>query len=527
MGLLTTAAAHAAYRASRPDEALDITGRMLGEDPNDPEAHLIRGLIALRRGDAPSCIAAFKACLAARTGEWVLERYRRDAELHRPAGLTLDMTLKLGGFFRGALPSYGPAIRPDLRRADHEFVNVVGSSYVRSFGGSPAVFPLYVGQGPYTLLLDDASAAVTRRLVMANLRRLDPRRNVMFALGSDPSYYLQGVLKRGEHRPDGATPADFAAMDEVAERHRLLLSEAKALVSGEVILLGITPHVDDATNQLGLYLNTRLKAVCADLGVSFLDAWDTLVDPASGHLRDDISAKAYPGDAHFAVEATKLFIELLQRNGSLSGDVAAASDYRWSHVFEVDIDPADKTRLWCEPSIHPRNTFQSHKIASAHLEKLVADLLIGLGSQRADQALLMANVREAHLPNAVPAHVQAGCLAFTDSEDNLKVGRMVLDFYGRLDVQLELPDRFDLVTRQAWDRVALLLHPDSLEADEARCNAILERLPQSVGVVVATPRPDRLSELRLGGRSLVTMSISNRHIPEEWRAYSIVVARGA
>jgi hypothetical protein len=525
--MLTASAAHAAYRAGNADQALDITGRVLAANPSDPTAHLVRGLIAFRRGDGPQAVAALKGCLAARSGEWLFERVQQDSgRLGRPDA-SLETALKVGGLLRAALPQFGPVAPPPLRRADHEYVNVVGSSYVRSFGGSPALFPLYIGQGPFTLLLDDVSAATTRRMVAANLKRLDPRRNTLFALGSDPSYYLQLLGKRGETRPSGVIDADFAAMDAVARRHRLMLSEAQALISGKVILLGITPHFDDQTNVLGIYLNRRLRMECEAAGVGFIDAWDALVDPATGRLREDLAAKAYPGDAHFAVEATEIFIELLKAGRHLGAEVPAVSDFRWSNVFEAHIDPSDKTRLWCEPSVHPKNTFQSHKIASAHLEHIVADLLTSLAAERPGQTMLMANVRDAHLPNAVLSHVQAGCLAFTDSEANLAIGRVVLDFFGRADVRLELPDRLDLIGEGAWDWLTLLIHPDSVDADEARCNAILDRLPETVGVVVGTPRPDRLDALRLGGRRIASAGVSNRHVPEEWRQYTIAVGRGA
>lgn len=527
MSVLTAAGAQAAYRTKRPDDALAMADQVVAQNPHDAAAHLVRALVLLRRRDIAPSIVAMRACLRVRSGEWLLERCRRDVELHGVPALTQAMAIMLGGLLRGSLPQYSPPLPPELRRAQHDYINVVGSSYVRSFGGSPAVFPLYIGQGPYTLFLDEISAATTRRMVMANLKRVDPRRNTLLILGSDPSYHLQQVRMRGEDRPDGVIAADFAVMDAVAERHGVMLSEAKALITGKVILLGVTPHVHDETNVLGLYLNSRLKTVCAEVGVEFLDAWAALVDPATARLREELSAQAYEGDAHFKTEATELFVTLLQEAGYLGRDAPTASDFRWSHVFEAEIDPADRTRLWCEPSIHPRNAFQSHKIASAFLEKVVADLLIGLSIQPPSQPLLMVNVREAFLPSVLPAHVHSGCLAFTDGQDNLKVGRTVLDFFGRLDTRLELPDSFDTIGDQIWDRAVLLLHPDSLEADEARCNAVLSRLPDSTGVIVGTPRPDRLERLRLGGRKVFNATIGNRHIPEEWRAYSVAVAQGA
>jgi hypothetical protein len=43
-------------------------------------------------------------------------------------------------------------------------------------------------------------------------------------------------------------------------------------------------------------------------------------------------------------------------------------------------------------------------------------------------------------------------------------------------------------------------------------------------VIVATPDPTRISNLALGGRTVRnTIEISNRHIPEKWRNYALVM----
>ena len=139
----------------------------------------------------------------------------------------------------------------------------------------------------------------------------------------------------------------------------------------------------------------------------------------------------------------------------MASTVKPACDFEWSHIFEVFVEKSERSRIWCEPHVHPRNAFASDKIAASHLGGHIADLLTAFGAQRLDQTMLMVNVRDGYLPVLVPPQVHAGCLAFTDTQANLQVGRQVLDFYGRPDVQLELPDNENEPARHASHSASL------------------------------------------------------------------------
>lgn len=515
-------AALLAYRASPVDDALAAAERMIARNPLAPEAHLIKLLLALRRHDAAAAVESLRACLRSRPAEWVVERMRQDFKAHGMPPLTRDIGFKFGSALRSHLGLLAPVPPLEARRADHEYINVVGSSYVRSFGGHPGLFPLFIGMGPTMMLLTDEQAFVTRRKFAENLKRVDLRRHTLLIAGADPYYYAVNLQKAGATRPQGATTEDFAEMDAAAERHRPILADARKLVTGQPMLLGLTPTFSDFTNQLCRHINARLKPICEAEGVVFLDWWDELADPTTGFLRDDYAAKAYPGDIHFSLACTQRFMELLKAEGYFSDAVVPGCGYEWSHVFEVNVDASEKTRLWSEPSVTPRNAFESHKVASAHLSGQIADLLTSLCARVPDRTLAMVNVREAYLPVSTPPQVAIGCRAFTDTADNLQVGRQVLDFYGRLDVELADASELGSLSGQTFSHLVLLLHPDTLEADEARCNQALARA-RATSLVIGTPAPDRLSRLDLGGRSVKPMNISNRHIPERWRDYSVAV----
>ncbi len=523
MTFRSAAGPHLLYRAGKHDEALALAMHLTASNPYEVEAQMTAALIHFRRNAVPETIEQLKACLVSRSAEWILERLRQDLLAFGRPPIRKDMGFRVGALLRSNLGPLGPALAPAQRLASHEFMNVVGTSYVRSFGGSPAFFPLFIGMGPTMLLLTEEMSAVTRRKFKENLKRVDPTRNTMLVVGGDPYYHVVGLQQAGAQRPNGPTAEDLAVMDIVAERHAGILDDAKELITGKLMLLGATPTQSDLMTPLCRRLNAQLKTLCAEKGVIFLDWWDELADPATGHLKAEYCANAYPGDIHFTLSTTRRFMELLKQDGLFGESVVPGCDYHWSHVFECTVDASEKTRIWCEPSVTPRNAFQSHKVASSHLNGLVADLLTAIAADQPDQTFLMMNVRDAYLPVALPAQVHVGCRAFTDTPDNLRVGQQVLDFYGRRDVTLGLSDDLSDLDGPGFSQVVLLIHPDTAEADEARCNAALARLRSAPSIIVGTPFPERIGALNLGQRKVNPFGISNRHIPEQWRNYTVAV----
>ena len=346
----------------------------------------------------------------------------------------------------------------------------------------------------------------------------------MLVVGSDPYYHVIGLEKAGAQRPNGATEDDLALMDRVAERHGPILDDAKATFSGALMLLCATPTQNEVMNTLCRRVNERLQALCAEKGVMFLDWWDELADPVTGRLRDAYCANAYPGDIHFTLEATQRFMELLKVAGQFSAAVEPSCAYDWSHVFECSVDAGEKTRIWCEPKVTPNNAFKSHKIASAHLGGRVADLMVALSAGRRENTMLMVNVRDGFLPVTIPAQAGTGTVAFTETEADFQTAQMTLDFYGRTDVALMRSGVLPTYDARGVSQAVLQIHPDTVDADIERCNQAIARLGP-VPILVGTPFPDRIGALNLGSRKINTFQVSNRHIPEEWRNYAVVLAR--
>lgn len=527
MTLLSAASPLASYQAGRADEALVLAEQVLAQDPWAAEAHLCRALIAIRRDAIPELAEAARACLAARSGLWFLERVRADFQRMGVPGLRRDMALHLGSILRSGLGPLGPVLKAEQRRGDPAQVNVVGTSYVRSFGGNAAFFPLFIGMGPSTLLLTEETSAAVRRKFQENLKRVDPRRDTVLVLNGDVYYHATNLLGLRDPADTAPTAADLALMETVAARHRPILEDACKLIEGRVMLLGSTPTYSPLMDALSAHLNPRLREVCEAAGVTFLDWWDHLADPQTQHLRAEYSANAYPQDVHFSLATTELFMRLLKAEGVLPEAAAAAADFEWTHVFECQIDPGERTRIWCEPGVSPNNAIHSHKIAASHLGQRVSDLVSCLAALSPGQTFAMVNVRDAFLPVTIPAALHSGVLALTDTAANLRVGQSVLDFYGRTDVRLQVLDEDSLaaVDGQRFTNVVVEIHPDTAEADEARANAFLRRIGGCDCVVVASPFEARLSNLDLQGKTPNVSKNANRHLPEVWRDYAIVVAR--
>lgn len=525
MNTISTAAPDALYRSNRHDEALALADQIIADNPFAAEALMTRALILIRRQEGAQAIQTLRKCMGARSAEWVLERMRRDFVAQGQPAMGRDMVVRLGGFLRGQLGPLGPALAPTNRRATDEFVNLLGTSYVRSFGGSPVFLPIFLGMGPTTLLLTEDEAQVTRRKFREHLKRLDTTRNTVLVVGGDPYYHAVRLRDANAPRPDGPTAEDLNLMDKVAERHAGILADARAQLTGRVGLLATTPTPSQFVNALSRRLNAALAPVAQQAGVDLFDWWDEWADPATGLLREDYGANAYSGDIHFSIATTPIFLRLLKAAGYISPDASETCDFDWTHVFECNLDPSERTRIWCEPSVTPKNAVQSHKVAAAHLNGTVADLTTLLLAERQDQTLLVINVRDGFLPVAIPAQVHVGCLAITDTPQNHQVAQQVLDFFGRPDVRLETFGPTSAADGADFSRVVVLLHPDSFEADLERGKAMLARIQPAHSIIVATPHPERIPSFDLKGRSFLAFNISNRHIPEVWRDFSIAISR--
>jgi hypothetical protein len=462
-----------------------------------------------------------------RSGDWLLARRREDFARRGMPALARNAAIRLGAFLRANLTPLGPSLPPDQRRADHPFVNVVGTSYVRSFGATTALFPLFIGMGPTMLLLTEEAAALSRRKFAENLKRVDASKDTMLVIGGDAFYHWRNLLKTRTHDGPSATQADRDLMRVVAERHAAIFADARKIIKGRLLMLGSTPTFNDFVDELALDLNGFLQPVCAAHDVEFLDCWAELADPATNRLREDYSANAYPGDIHYSLATVPIFLDALKAKGMLGPEVASAADFAWTNVFDCEVDKAERTRIWSEPSVSPNNAFKSDKIASTHLAGLVADLATYLLGCAPGRTLAMVNVRDGGPVVLIPPQVQSGALAITDGEPNRRAAQMALDFYGRSDVRLHAfgEDVLRAVQGQAFWAVILMVHPGSEEADERRCNAVLARLAPGARVIVATPDPERLPRLQLGGRRMQgPYGIANRHIPEKWRNYAIFLS---
>lgn len=528
MTFISRAAPFASYRAGKQDEAIEIASRILEQDPYAAEAHMCLALIHLRRGAIPETAEALRNCANSRSGEWILERLRADFGRHGVPPLSRDLAMRLGAFFRSNLSPLGPALAQPQRKAQHDYTNVVGTSYVRSFGGNPAFFPLFIGMGPTMLLLTEETTAITRRKFAENLKRVDSSRHTLLVLNGDAYYHATNFLKLRETESPTATEVDLDLMDKVAERHEAILSDARKQISGRVLLLCSTPTFSPLMDQLSARLNQRLGSICERNGVTFLDWYGALSDPTTGHLRHDYSANAYPRDVHFSLATTELFISLLKGEGIFAPQTPISSGFEWTHVFDVEVEGSERTRIWCEPSVTPNNAFQSHKIAASHLGQKAADLLCCFTATRPEQTLAMVNVRDGYMPIALPPQIHSGCIALTDTSANLHAAQMVLDFYGRSDVQLGLCDEaaLDQIKGANFDYLLLAIHAETTDEDERRCNEFLARVGTCPNVLIMTPFPQRIEHLQLNGKKVVsTITVSNRHLPEVWRNFTIFIAR--
>jgi hypothetical protein len=515
-----------AYRTSNYDRALEIAASVIETDPNSAEAHLCLGLVQRRRGNMRGAIANFKRSAALRSGEWLVEQLRGDQSRQPLASTTLEDAMALGNLLRSGLNPVGPALAVEYHKAGGQCVNVIGTSLVRSFGGNACFFPLFIGMGPTTNVLTEHTLAVARRKYVENLTRLDTRRDTIIVLGADIYYHVLDQLGTRSHRGAHITAEDWELVSLLAERYRLLLNDVKPIVGGRLLLLGQTPTYNVMMNELSLELNRRLVPICEDLGVVLLDWWEDMAEEGTNLLRADLSANAFPEDIHFSLSATGLFVDKLRALGVFDDRVKSIQDFEWSHVFECEIEPSEKTRIWPEPSVSPNNAFRSQKIAASHLSGRLADLMAALLTLQESPSVLFVNCRDAWLPANIPPQVGSSVVAMTDTLENLWLGQMILDFYGRSDVALMLHNGEALHRLQGLEFSfwVLCLYPGSYEVDLERAKQAMQNLRRPQHVVLITPFPDRLNEFSgLGYGSVVVSKIGHRHVPTEWHETTVAM----
>jgi hypothetical protein len=521
----------AVFRAGNVAEALAIADGVLADDPCSADALLTRAMIRLARGAMKDAIPDLRAAAELRSGEWLLERLRVELMARSRLSFLLEDAMKLGSLLRSRLSPVGPVLSPARRTADHEFVNIVGTSFVRSFGGNTCFFPVFVGMGPGMLLLSDEASAITRNKMLENLKRVDLSRPTVLTIGSDAYYHIENILKMRKNPSAPVSEEDYALMELVAERHRPLLAAAKKLVKGPLLLLCSTPTQEHRVNVLSHHLNQHLATVCRETGVEFLDWWADLADPVTDRLADKYSAKAYPGDIHFTLETTGLFVKRLQDIGVLTVKVPAAVNYEWSHVFECDIGVGEKTRIWCEPNVSPNNAVKSHKIASSHVYGKLADLLTAMLIASGPQSALYVNVREGYLPTVLPAALISRSVALTRSANDARLARAVLDFWGRSDVALRHlePGVTQTIAGFEPSLVVGATYPETREEDIAAINGILaaERRARMLALLLIDPADAARIDLK-GYQLQAKVLVGHRYVPPAWQQTTLFLfARNA
>ncbi len=478
-------------------------------------------MIRLARGAMKDAIPDLRAAAELRSGEWLLERLRVELMARSRLSFPLEDAMKLGGLLRSRLSPVGPVPAPARRTADHEFVNIVGTSFVRSFGGNTCFFPVFVGMGPGMLLLNDEASAITRNKMLENLKRVDLSRPTVLTIGSDAYYHIENILKMRKDPSAPVSEEDYALMELVAERHRPLLAAAKKLLKGRLLLLCSTPTQEHRVNVLSHHLNQHLATVCRETGVEFLDWWADLADPVTDRLADKYSAKAYPGDIHFTLETTTAVRQAAPGDWRSHAKVLrAAVNYEWSHVFECDIGVGEKTRIWCEPNVSPNNAVKSHKIAASHVYGKLADLLTATLIASGPQSALYVNVREGYLPTALPAALISRSVALTRSANDARLARAVLDFWGRSDVVLRQLDP-GVVKAIAGFEPSLVVgatYPDTREEDIGAINGILAAEGRARMLALLLIDPADAARIDLKGYQLqAKVLVGHRYVPPAWQ----------
>jgi hypothetical protein len=520
----------AEFRGGNIQQALAIADGVLADDPASADALLTRAMVRLTQGAFKDALPDLRVAADLRSGDWLLERLRIEFSARKGLALPLEDAQKLGGFIRSRLSPLGPIITGERRSAPGNRVNVVGSSYTRSFGGNSCFLPILVGMGSDLLFLNEDVAAISRRRMIEAIGRLDRGLPTILTLGHDSHYHTKNLLKTRKTVGAPFGRGDYALMEKVAERHRPLLNEAQKIVSGRLFLLCAPPGDDDRTNALSRRLNKQLAAICREMRVEFLDWWSDLIDSSTGRLAGRYGGKEFSGANNFAVAATGLFIRNLKSMGVLDGTVSPTANHEWTHVFECDTGAGSPTRIWCEQDVTPRNAVNSHKVAASHIYGKLADFMTAMFVATGSQSALYVNVRDGYLPTVLPSSLVSRSIALTASQSDAVAARSVLGFWGRSDVKLEVMSEIPAGAIADFDASLIIgaTYPDSVAADLLAINAVLKLRRPARLLALLLLDPTDAARVALDAYSPVArVTLGHSLVPRAWQQATLLVFQGA
>ena len=493
-------------------------------DTQAVDAHIGAIVQFCNAGKLPDAVAEMKV-LRAEIGEVALVDCLRIA---LPDAVPPKFALDLGRVIAHQFPAFRavqPGVSPE-GGPDAPYLNVIGTSHARSFGAHPDVFPLFLGIGRTTLVLNDELLQQAVAKFDATACRLDPDQPTLVVMGGDARFHHANGFGTRESQGDDLTDADFAVMDFCADRYFQVRDLVCKYVKAPVGLYCVLPTYDEAVNRLTKRMNTTLAALCAERGVPFVNVCDAVTDDGGECLDPAYAASAFKGDFHLNFDALPHIVEAVNGSGLVKLGIPA-ENYNWRYVFSFSFFAGEETRIWNEPDVSPSNALTSEKIAATQTTLAVVPYLITQLASRPPRRLVVVNAAEGLLPINVPVELVREIIVHSTPPAAAAQLRHVARLAGRDDIHVVPLPAGASASAEAeagtnGDILVGLTFPDTGQSDsETLCTAVDFYRPAEI-LLFGTEISAMATIERQGYEMVTQVGIGNRHLPGAWQQFQLV-----
>jgi hypothetical protein len=428
--------------------------------------------------------------------------------------LRLDILEVLGKYTRSTQPVVGPPTNdssPPANPADSEFVTIVGSSYVRSFASGTRFLPLMVGPGRATSFVTQERAAITQRMTLNNIARVDPRSLVMLVYGNaDAINHLRDDYGTWTAVENGIIPSHAALMTAAAERYCGMISEIRRRHALNLVVCCAFPMLDPRYMPLVETFNATVRAFGKHAGIPVLDVTAPLKDPITGCLKPEMCSAE--GNDHLGHGLVSLVEQGLKDLGILPKQ---SHVFSWDYMFRFAVDPEVETRIWSEPYIGAGNILHSRKIMFTQIVERAMHMFIGALAIWPGTVLVI-NGKEGFVPLEL-APAQASKVTSVDSMEKSLMGRRIARFAGRGNVDFIAQPLVNIAADGAsYDYAFMIVHQtDDGEACAALLPALAAKIKRGVFILTALDWEARVTAMT-GSHNVVSVGLANRLVTGYW-----------
>lgn len=477
---------------------------------------------ALRSNNPKDTARWLTECVTARSLDYVVHHLRQHC-----ASIHDEMQIRqLGKILKGPNIRLRPAAM-NWTFSQRDSVYIVGSSFVRAFGLSPRLIPVFIGKAINCNAVTDEAFDAMRQKYAKALARLPPGCQLILPVGIDASLLvlpqgrfmkkLAAVLKAmpPEQRFEAVSPG----IESIANRYAQLCLEARR-ISDRIFVVLAPPTIDQWGNRLTRSLNDHIVSALAPTDIKVIDLWNAFTSSVSGLLDTDrFGLPTILDDFHYNEDGARLILDAALQAGLCLDEPERQRPFEWTHVFTMEAGLDEPFRIWCEPAVSAHNALTSGKIAASYVADRFAEILTGYCLKSGIQEIGWLNTHDGYLPFSMPAEVVERHSLFECEPSDIHLIDTLVDFTRRYDVTAR-----PIIDAVSWtpdvDRLCCcVIQPQDVQDRADRILDVLKRWQPKRLFAMADPRWIERLGTELNLQPIRNWPVGVNHLRQEWRTF--------